>query len=138
MAVSIGVGLAPVFDGGGRGSSSASSIGSDGSAGFGATVGGVTFGGVETALAGLASGGWAFGRANAFSVASCGSADFGATVVGVTAGGVETTRAGLASRGWDFGGATGRGASDSTVGTGVAVAGLTRSEEHTAELQSLT
>src|ERR1035437_8460671 len=39
MAVSNGVGLVPVFDSGGGGSSSASSIGSGGSAGFGATGG---------------------------------------------------------------------------------------------------
>src|ERR1035437_5399854 len=125
MAVSNGVGLVPVFDSGGGGSSSASSIGSGGSAGFGATGGGVTFGGVETALAGLASGGWGFGRATASFFGSGGSAGFGATGGGVTVGGVETTLAGLASSGWGFGGATGRGATDSPVGTGVAVAGLT-------------
>src|ERR1035437_3938344 len=125
MAVSNGVGLVPVFDSGGGGSSSASSLGSGGSAGFGVTGGGVTFGGVETALAGLASEGWGFGRATAFSVALGGSAGFGTTGGGVTFGGVETALAGLASSGWGFGGATGRGATDSPVGTGVAVAGLT-------------
>src|ERR1035437_8386030 len=125
MAVSNGVGLVPVFDSGGGGSSSASSIGSGGLAGCGATGGGVTFGGVETALAGLASGGWGFGRATAFSVALGGSAGFGATGGGVTVGGVETTLAGLASSCWGFGGATGRGATDSPVGPGVAVGGLT-------------
>src|ERR1039458_7288370 len=82
MAISNAVGWAPVFGAAGGGSGSTSSVGMGGLANFGGTGGGVSAGGVETALAGLAPRG--FGGATGGEATDSG-AGTGAAVAGLTA-----------------------------------------------------